>query len=130
MTEVNDGSISPSGRFARMEASLDRIELKLDLKADNSKVLELEAKHNALEDQLRRMVTGETTSPMGQLYLKRFTDMEQSIEHIESREVARQAVVESTKVNADSRYSTLLWVVGISVILNFVFTFVMTLVAM
>jgi len=33
--EDESGGISPSGRFARMEASLERIEQKLDAKADH-----------------------------------------------------------------------------------------------
>lgn len=53
--EVGSGSLSPSGRFARMEAALERIENKLDQKADIARVqlaegrlLELEAGRNPL----------------------------------------------------------------------------------
>jgi hypothetical protein len=130
MTNGEDtGALGPSGRFARMEAALDRIELKLDLKADNTRVMELEAKHNALEDQIRRMVNGETTSPIGQMYLQRFTDMEASIEAIEVRESNRQAILDATKQSADSRYSTLLWIVGISIVVNAIITISATVLA-
>jgi hypothetical protein len=44
------GSISPAGRFARMEAALERIEHKLDLKADQAAVDALEARVLVIEN--------------------------------------------------------------------------------
>lgn len=47
--EDESGSISPSGRFARMEASLERIESKLDAKADHIEVQEIDRRVTTLE---------------------------------------------------------------------------------
>jgi uncharacterized protein YdcH (DUF465 family) len=124
VNDVDTGAISPSGRFARMEAALERIELKLDLKADSSRVAELEAKHNALEESIRRMVSGETTSPMGQLYLTKFTDMEKSIESLELKDLTREAVLQSAKAQVDSRFrwlaSGLAFISSLSIVISIV----------
>jgi Pyruvate/2-oxoacid:ferredoxin oxidoreductase gamma subunit len=45
----DSGAISPSGRFARMEASLERIETKLDAKADNVEMQDLDKRLTTLE---------------------------------------------------------------------------------
>jgi outer membrane protein TolC len=47
--EDESGTISPSGRFGRMEASLERIESKLDSKADHVDVQEIEHRLSTLE---------------------------------------------------------------------------------
>lgn len=47
--EDSSGAISPSGRFARMEASLLRIEDKLDTKADAVRLSVVEGRVAALE---------------------------------------------------------------------------------
>jgi uncharacterized protein YdcH (DUF465 family) len=124
VNDVDTGAISPSGRFARMEAALDRIELKLDLKADTSRVVELEAKHNALEDSIRRMVSGETTSPMGQLYLQKFVDMEKSIEELEAKDLTREAVLQAAKAQVDARFrwmaSGLAFISSLSIVISIV----------
>lgn len=49
MTNGDSGAISPSGRFARMEASLERIETKLDAKADNLLVIDIDKRVTVLE---------------------------------------------------------------------------------
>jgi hypothetical protein len=118
MNDVDTGALGPSGRFARMEAALDRIELKLDLKADMTRVVELEARHAALELSISRMVSGETTSPLGQLYLQRFNEMESSIEDLKTKDQNREAVALAVKSDADRRYGTLLWIVGVASLFN------------
>lgn len=119
MTDAIDtGALGPSGRFARMEAALERIELKLDLKADTTRVVELEAKHNALAESLRRMASGESTTPLSQLYLQRFTEMEKSIEILEQKDSNREAVLATAKSSADSRFALLAWAVGLGTLFN------------
>lgn len=49
MNDVDTGALGPSGRFARIEAALDRIELKLDVKADVVTTAALEGRLAALE---------------------------------------------------------------------------------
>lgn len=49
MNDVDTGALGPSGRFARIEAALDRIELKLDVKADVTTTAALEGRLAALE---------------------------------------------------------------------------------
>ena len=118
MNDVDTGALGPSGRFARMEAALDRIELKLDLKADASRVTELEVKHVALERYIQDMVSGQVQSPLGQLYMQRFTEMEKSIESLEEADSNKQAVADAVKEAAESRYKTLTWAVGIAMLVN------------
>jgi len=55
--ETNTGALSAAGRFARMEAALDRIETKLDNKADESEMMIIAGRLIALEtDKANREV--------------------------------------------------------------------------
>ena len=47
--EADSGALSPAGRFARMEAALERIESKLDSKADHRLLMDLEVRIGVLE---------------------------------------------------------------------------------
>lgn len=118
MNDVDTGALGPSGRFARMEAALDRIELKLDLKADTSRVVELEVKQQALEQLIADMASGKHISPLSAMYLERFNQMEKSIEKMETEDSNRAAVLLAAKEVADSRYIRLSWVVGGATIFN------------
>ena len=116
----DDGTILPAGRFARMEALLVSIERKLDLKADTSRVDALEAKIASLDRQFTDFTTGRVLTPTGAEYLRRFTEMERSIETLEQSDSNRNAVSQAIKDTADVRYRSLLWVVGIATVLNLI----------
>jgi hypothetical protein len=49
MQETEAGGLSPGGRFARMEGALDRIEAKLDAKADQTTVHDMGVRVALLE---------------------------------------------------------------------------------
>lgn len=117
----DDGTILPSGRFARMEAALTRIEEKLDLKADAARVSALESIVDALDKHLTDFTTGRVITPTGAEYLKRFNEMEQNIEVLQLSDSNKNAVAQAIKDTADVRYRTLLWLVGIATILNLLF---------
>lgn len=105
MTEPLDtGALPASGRFVRMEAALERIEAKLDLKADLARVASVEARQTALEQLLTDMMTGKTTSALGQLYLNKFTDMEKTIELLEEKDRTREVLAAAGKDRVDSRF--------------------------
>lgn len=120
MNDVDTGALGASGRFARMEAALDRIELKLDLKADVARVSELETRHVALEKLFNDMATGKVVSPLSALYLERFNQMERTIERMEGEDSNRAAVLASAKAKADDRYSRLTVAVGGATLVNMV----------
>jgi len=123
MNDIDTGSLGPSGRFARMEAALERIELKLDLKADLSRVTELEARHVSLDNKLSGLIDGTIQPPRSAEYLRRFEKMEATVDRLEDDESNRQAVLEAAKRTADEKYTRLAWVVGIVTILNLVANF-------
>lgn len=139
----DDGTINPSGRFARMEAALDRIEHKLDLKADTARVEALEHVVEAVERTVSDALSGRTMTAQGQEYLRRFTEMERSlaqlertgsshaaealslarqneseIEKLQLADSNRHAVAQALEDKADTRYRALLWIVGIATIVN------------
>jgi hypothetical protein len=114
----DDGTISPSGRFARMEAALDRIEHKLDLKADTARVEALEIVVDGLQKNFNDALSGRTISPQAQDYIRRFAEMERSIDQLEQSDSNKVAVAQAIKDTADVRYRSLLWVVGIVSLLN------------
>ena len=144
MNDLNeDGTITPSGRFARMEAALNRIEDKLDSKAETARVEALEVTVDNLEARMNDYATGRITTPNTQEYLRRFQAMEQAltdlqrhgspeaqeavtavarlgsrIEALELSESNRGAIASALKETADVRYRTLMWVVGLVSILN------------
>lgn len=124
----DDGTILPSGRFARMEAALDRIERKLDLKADTARVEALESVVDALEKHLTDFTTGRVITPTGAEYLRRFNEMEKGLEVLEQSDSNRTAVAQAIKATADSRYRGLLWVVGIATVFNILFSLASALV--
>lgn len=118
MNDVDTGALGASGRFARMEAALDRIELKLDLKADVARVSELEGRHVALERMVSDMATGRTVSPLSALYLDRFKKMEETIDKMADEDSNRAAVLTAAKAKADDRYSRLMVAVGVGTLVN------------
>lgn len=124
MSEIDTGSLGPSGRFARMEAALERIELKLDLKADLSRVTELEARHVALDNKLSGLLDGTIQPPRSAEYLRRFERMEETVDRMDDAESNRQAVIDAAKRSSDEKYSRLAWVVGIATILNLLANFI------
>lgn len=124
MNDVDTGSLGPSGRFARMEAALERIELKLDLKADLSRVTELESRHVALDHKLSGLIDGTIQPLRSAEYLRRFEQMESAVDKLEDDESNRQAVLEAAKRTADEKYTRLAWVVGIATIGNLIANFV------
>lgn len=103
-----------------MEALLVSIERKLDLKADTSRVDAMDEKISLLDRQFTDFITGRVLTPTGTEYLRRFTEMERSIETLEQSDSNRNAVSQAIKESADVRYRSLLWVVGIATILNLV----------
>lgn len=112
MNELDTGALGPSGRFARMEAALERIENKLDLKADVVRVVAVEARMTTLEQMITDAMTGKTTSALSQLYLTKFGEMEKAIEALERKDVSREAVLEVAKDRVDSRFRFLAAVFG------------------
>lgn len=124
MNDIDTGSLGPSGRFARMEAALERIELKLDLKADLSRVTELEQRHVTLDNKLSGLIDGTIQPPRATEYVRRFEKMAESVDRLEDDESNRQAVLESAKRTADEKYIRLAWVVGLTTIANFVVNFI------
>lgn len=121
MSEMEDtGSISPSGRFARMEAALDRIESKLDLKADLVRLEALETKQKLFEDHVNDLISGRTMSAQSQEYLRRFTGMEEAIDKLNSEWSNRVAVAQAVEKAGDARYRSLMWLVGLATLFNFV----------
>lgn len=133
--DMETGAISPAGRFARMEASLERIEAKLDAKADlavhQALALRVEAIEatgspdarealaiaKKVESHLQDMETGRSMSPQGMEYLKRFTEMESTIEDLKRRDAIRDAQQETrssaVREISDARYNSLRTVVAI-----------------
>ncbi len=78
MNDIDTGALGASGRFARMEAALDRIELKLDLKADASRVVELESKLTSLDHDLDSVLNGTRVSPRISMAIERLTELEKA----------------------------------------------------
>lgn len=116
---VNDtGALGPSGRFARMEAALDRIESKLDLKADVSLVAALEARMVLFETKLTGLLTGTNLSPRSEAFIARFEKLEKVVDKMEDDEEIRKGILESAKKTADEKYDRLMWIVGLVTIIN------------
>ena len=101
-----------------MEAALDRIEHKLDLKADAARVEALEIVVDGLQKNFNDALSGRTISPQAQDYIRRFAEMERSIDQLEQSDSNKVAVAQAIKDTADVRYRSLLWVVGIVSVLN------------
>lgn len=98
MTEHDDsGGITPSGRFARMESSLQRIEDKLDSKAEAAEIKVLEQRVTSLE-----RIDSNRVAAAEALLAEKLT------------------TAAAVKEVADMRYRTLGWVVGIVSTLNVV----------
>ena len=107
-----------------MEAALERIELKLDLKADLVRVTELENRHSALDQRLRGVLDGTIQLAHLAEYVRRFEKLEVVVDRLEDEESNRQAVIESAKRVADEKYSRLAWVVAAVTIINMVVNFI------
>ena len=107
---------------------MDRIEMKLDLKADVSLVNEVASRQAAFEQRMDDVMTGKVVSPLSAMYMQRFTDMEKAVEKMEMEDVQRVAVVEAAKSKADGRYSQLLWIVSLMTIANIAVTLVLRVV--
>lgn len=118
MSDVDTGALGASGRFARMEAALDRIELKLDLKADQTALAGLEAKHNALETLISDMSTGKIVTPLSAMYLEQFNSLKKSVEAMEDEDRGRAAVLAAAKGSSDQRFNRLAWAVGIMSVIS------------
>ena len=98
MTEHdNSGGITPSGRFARIETTLQRIEDKLDGKAENAEIRILEVRVTSLE-----RIDSNRVAAAEALLAEKLT------------------TAAAVKEVADMRYRTLGWVVGIVTTLNIV----------
>jgi hypothetical protein len=89
-----DGGISPGGRFQRMEDSLERIESKLDHKADRDDVQRLELRIVSLESG---------TTPLGMLLIKQFEKLQRDMERIDAQgsHQAQEADALARKVEAE-----------------------------
>lgn len=104
MTEQDTGALGPSGRFARMEGALERIESKLDQKVDVKDFARLEGRLGALEVSIADAMSGKTTTALGALYMQQFTDMKASIEKLEQDARDRAVLEEAAKGRVDSRF--------------------------
>lgn len=91
----DSGSITPSGRFARMESSLQRIEDKLDTKAEHAEIKLLEQRVTSLE-----RIDSNRVAAAEALLTEKLT------------------TAAAVKEVADMRYRTLGWVVGTVTVLN------------
>ena len=127
MTSHDDGTITPTGRFARIEDTLNRIESKLDLKADESRVKALETRHEMLSKFVDDVMGGRIVSPMSADYLKRFTDLENHVEALQLADSNKEAVARAVLNTANTRYRLLMWAVGIATVLNFAFAAVLAI---
>lgn len=107
------GALSSQGRFQRMEEILNRIETKLDTKAD---VVRLQA----LEDHVRELEAGRIVSPLSQMYLGKFADMEKAVELLEEREAARAAVAKARDESNNSRTRWIAAAASVAMIINVV----------
>jgi hypothetical protein len=112
---TDGGSISPAGRFQRMEDALDRIETKLDAKAD---LLRLES----LERHVADMESGRVMSPINQQLLLQFNKSLSDISDLKRWQDVQTAQVaaekEQVKTIADARYNSLRTLVGIVSVIN------------
>lgn len=86
-----DASISPRGRFERMELALSRIEDKLDTKADQISLALLERQVGALE----RIDSNRVAAA-------------------EALKVEKDTTAAALKEVGDVRYRTLMWIVGLA----------------
>lgn len=118
MNDVDTGALGPSGRFARMEAALDRIELKLDLKADVTRVVQLESRFEAFERQMADYLSGKVMSPLSQTYLSQFKEMEDTIERLDDEAKARASLLLNAKATSDRRFGYLGAAVGVGTLIN------------
>lgn len=112
---VSDGAISPAGRFMRMEAALERIEQKLDAKAD---LVRLEA----LERHITDLETGRVVSPTTQVLMGQFQQALQDIDNLKRdqdiKEASLAAEKEAIKTIADTRYGSLKTLVAVATVIN------------
>jgi hypothetical protein len=138
--EDDSGAISPSGRFARMEASLNRIEEKLDLKADQAALEALETRvalietvgtprvqeavssFKRLEQHVNDLETGRVQTPQTQEVMKSFQKALSDIADLKRdalvKDTAITATKESNKAIADARYAQMRTIVTISSVIN------------
>lgn len=126
-SEDPSGAISPSGRFARMEDLLEKILGKLDRKADETRVTELEARHTTLEHLLNDLLSGRLMTPPSaqtqesvRTNIHRLETIESEIDDLQKKDSNRVAVAEAIKSTADNRYRQLLWLVGITTVASLV----------
>ena len=90
-----DASITPGGRFARMELALSRIEDKLDTKADQAAHLILERQVQALERVDSNRVAA-----------------------AEALKVEKDTTAAALKEVGDVRYRTLMWIVAVVTVIS------------
>ena len=144
----DSGTISPAGRFARMEASLDRIEAKLDSKADVADVVALTARVGVLEavgspeaqealktvkavqEHLNDLEQGRSQSPQTQLLLSQFNQMGRDIADLKRDKEINVAVAEAErkaiKEVADARYNSLRTMVAVVSVIQMLVVVVVT----
>lgn len=122
-TANDTGALGASGRFARMEAALDRIELKLDLKADVALVQALELRLAQSEQRIADMYSGAAMSPRGVELLNRFENLERTVDSLEDESKTREAIVRTAREDSDRKYDRLMWVVGIVTLANMLVNF-------
>lgn len=124
---TDGGSISPAGRFQRMEDALERIENKLDAKAD---LVRLEA----LERHISDLETGRVMSPSNQQLMASFQNSLKDIAQLKSDQAVREAsaVAEKNAIReiADARFAYIRTLVSIATIVNAVIVAGVTLLSM
>lgn len=115
---TDTGALGASGRFARMEAALDRIELKLDLKADVTLVQALELRLASTEALITGLHTGTVSSPRAEALIARFENLEKVVDKMEDQDEVAAGVLKAAKESADKKYDRLMWIVGIVTLAN------------
>ena len=111
--QIDTGALPASGRFARMEDALARIEGKLDQKVDVKDFARLEGRMSALETTIADAMSGKTTTALSQLYLQQFESMKKSIETLEDKDITREALLVAAKDRVDNRFRVLAAALGV-----------------
>ena len=108
MTEGNGGELKPAGRFERIERSLERIENKLDLKADQIDLDHLLARVELLE---RQRIEGVA---MGQPLIEQFKIMIRDVEDLKTQSKVTNAVAQAIERMAGETQGTRKWLIALA----------------
>lgn len=119
-SDTDAGALSSQGRFQRMEDALIRIEAKLDAKADAARLI-------ALEDHVRDLEAGRIVSPLSQLYLSKFNDLEKAVETLDEKDKAREAVSADRERTSKERMRWISIAAGVATTINVVLAVVVTI---